>query len=112
MVSQAGVLSASGIILICTLSTFLTTLSLSALATNGRIHAGGPYAIVRQNLGPEMGAAIGVLFYLGTTLDTSVAVLGKLLQIQFFACSFNKNIQVALKHCLRYLFLDQATVWI
>lgn len=77
IVSQAGVLCTSAIILICAFSTFLTTLSMSALATNGRIPAGGPYAIVTQNLGSEVGGAVGVLFYLGTTLAATLYILGE-----------------------------------
>ena len=76
IVAQAGVLGTSGIILICVLSTALTTLSMSALATNGRIPAGGPYAIVTLNLGSEIGGAVGVLFYLGTTLAATLYILG------------------------------------
>ena len=39
---QAGCIFTTLIVLISTLSTFLTTLSLSAIATNGEIQAGGP----------------------------------------------------------------------
>ena len=58
--------------LICALSTFLTALSLSALATNGRVEAGGPYFIISRNLGLEVGTAVGLLFYLGTTIAASM----------------------------------------
>eukprot|EP00659_Diplonema_papillatum_P011889 gene11890-18342_t len=73
---QAGVLQASGIVLVCALSTFVTALSLSALATNGQVQAGGPYYVVSRNLGHEVGGAIGVMFYLGTTIAASMYVLG------------------------------------
>eukprot|EP00510_Aplanochytrium_minuta_P002942 CAMPEP_0184007866 /NCGR_PEP_ID=MMETSP0954-20121128/1610_1 /TAXON_ID=627963 /ORGANISM="Aplanochytrium sp, Strain PBS07" /LENGTH=1067 /DNA_ID=CAMNT_0026286821 /DNA_START=619 /DNA_END=3822 /DNA_ORIENTATION=+ len=54
----------------------MTTLSMSALATNGKIPGGGPYAIVTKALGPEVGGAVGVLFYLGTTVAVTLYVLG------------------------------------
>lgn len=76
IVGQAGVLVTLGIICLCVLSTFLTTLSMSALATNGRISGGGPYGILLSNLGPEFAGSIGVLFYLGTTIAATMYTLG------------------------------------
>ena len=73
---QAGTFGTSGIVLICACSTFLTALSLSAIATNGRVEAGGPYFVISRNLGPEVGVAVGILFYLGTTIAASMYVLG------------------------------------
>ncbi|KAJ8605380.1 hypothetical protein CTAYLR_002390 [Chrysophaeum taylorii] len=74
--AQAGTWGATGIILVCAASTFLTALSLSAVATNGRVAAGGPYFVISRNLGPEVGTAVGLLFYLGTTIAASMYVLG------------------------------------
>ena len=75
--SQAGTFGTRpGIVLICACSTFLTALSLSAIATNGRVEAGGPYFVISRNLGPEVGVAVGILFYLGTTIAASMYVLG------------------------------------
>lgn len=79
---QAGCVYTTLIILICTLSTFLTTLSLSAIATNGEIQAGGPYYVISRTLGIEIGGPLGLLFYLGTTLATSMYVLGAVEAIQ------------------------------
>ena len=73
---QAGVLGATAIVVICAGSTFLTALNLSAVATNGQIAAGGPYFVISRNLGPEVGTAVGLLFYLGTTIAASMYVLG------------------------------------
>eukprot|EP01064_Diplonema_japonicum_P032867 TRINITY_DN6300_c0_g1_i1.p1 TRINITY_DN6300_c0_g1~~TRINITY_DN6300_c0_g1_i1.p1 ORF type:complete len:989 (+),score=223.84 TRINITY_DN6300_c0_g1_i1:64-3030(+) len=74
--AQAGVFQATGIVLLCALSTFVTALSLSALATNGQVQAGGPYYVVSRNLGHEVGGAIGIIFYLGTTIASSMYILG------------------------------------
>ena len=46
----------------------LTDLSLSAMATNGKISAGGTYYLISRSVGPELGGAIGVMFYLANTL--------------------------------------------
>jgi len=73
---QAGTIYATLIILCCVFSTFLTSLSLSAIASNGTIQAGGPYYIISRTLGVEIGGALGILFYLGTTLGASMHVMG------------------------------------
>ena len=73
---QAGTVHTTLIILTCVLSTFVTALSLSAIASNGTIQAGGPYYIISRTLGVEIGGALGILFYLGTTLGASMHVMG------------------------------------
>ena len=73
---QAGTIGTTLIVLICVISTFVTSLSLSAIASNGTIQAGGPYYIISRTLGVEIGGALGILFYLGTTLGASMHVMG------------------------------------
>jgi len=82
IVAQAGTWQATAIVLICVTSTFLTSLSLSAIATNGTIQAGGPYYVISRNLGVEVGGALGILFYLGTTIAASMYVLGAVEALQ------------------------------
>ena len=79
---QAGTIYTTLIILLSTMSTFLTSLSLSAIATNGEIQAGGPYYVISRTLGIEIGATLGLLFYLGTTLATTIYVLGAVEALQ------------------------------
>eukprot|EP00562_Extubocellulus_spinifer_P003777 CAMPEP_0178536462 /NCGR_PEP_ID=MMETSP0696-20121128/36089_1 /TAXON_ID=265572 /ORGANISM="Extubocellulus spinifer, Strain CCMP396" /LENGTH=1157 /DNA_ID=CAMNT_0020168665 /DNA_START=245 /DNA_END=3718 /DNA_ORIENTATION=+ len=74
--AQAGCIGASAIIAVCVLSTFVTSLSLSAIATNGTIQAGGPYYIISRTLGIEVGGSLGLLFYLGNTIGAAMYVLG------------------------------------
>ena len=54
----------------------LTAISLSAIVTNGVVPAGGPHFLISRNLGPELGGAIGILFYLGNTFAASLYILG------------------------------------
>ena len=74
--AQAGCVGATAIIAVCVLSTFVTSLSLSAIATNGTIQAGGPYYIISRTLGVEVGGSLGLLFYLGNTIGAAMYVLG------------------------------------
>lgn len=53
------------IILMSSLVVTLTALSMSAIATNGEVKAGGAYYLISRSIGPHIGGAIGVLFALG-----------------------------------------------
>lgn len=90
--AQAGTIQATAIVLICVTSTFLTSLSLSAIATNGTIQAGGPYYVISRNLGVEVGGALGILFYLGTTCAASMYILGA---VEAFQTGFDLKDQFA-----------------
>ncbi|KAJ8268529.1 hypothetical protein COCON_G00137010 [Conger conger] len=56
--------------------TMLTAISMSAIATNGVVPAGGSYYMISRSLGPEFGGAVGLCFYLGTTFAGSMYILG------------------------------------
>ncbi|HEX7122663.1 MAG TPA: hypothetical protein VF178_09870 [Gemmatimonadaceae bacterium] len=56
--------------------TFLTALSLSALATNMRVGGGGAYYIISRSLGIEAGAAIGLPLYIAQALGISFYIAG------------------------------------
>ena len=56
--------------------TFLTALSLAALATNMKVGGGGAYYIISRSLGVEAGAAIGLPLYLAQALGISFYVAG------------------------------------
>ena len=49
---------------------------MSAIATNGVVPAGGSYFLISRALGPEFGGAVGVLFYLGTSVASSMYIVG------------------------------------
>ncbi|XP_062865097.1 solute carrier family 12 member 6-like [Trichomycterus rosablanca] len=76
VVGTAGVLQALCIVFICCCCTMLTAISMSAIATNGVVPAGGSYFMISRSLGPEFGGAVGLCFYLGTTFAGSMYILG------------------------------------
>uniref|UniRef100_A0A8C2CXP0 Solute carrier family 12 member 6 n=1 Tax=Cyprinus carpio TaxID=7962 RepID=A0A8C2CXP0_CYPCA len=76
VVGTAGVLQALCIVFICCCCTLLTAISMSAIATNGVVPAGGSYFMISRSLGPEFGGAVGSCFYLGTTFAGSMYILG------------------------------------
>ncbi|KAJ1083236.1 hypothetical protein NDU88_003395 [Pleurodeles waltl] len=76
IVGTAGVLQSFLIVLICCCCTLLTAISMSAIATNGVVPAGGSYFMISRSLGPEFGGAVGLCFYLGTTFAGAMYILG------------------------------------
>jgi amino acid transporter len=45
---------------------------MSAIATNGRVVGGGAYAVVSRSLGAEIGTAIGVLYFIASTMNITL----------------------------------------
>uniref|UniRef100_A0A8C7XTH7 Solute carrier family 12 member 7a n=1 Tax=Oryzias sinensis TaxID=183150 RepID=A0A8C7XTH7_9TELE len=76
IVGAAGILGSFAIVSMCCICTLLTAISMSAIATNGVVPAGGSYYMISRSLGPEFGGAVGLCFYLGTTFAGSLYILG------------------------------------
>nr|XP_046264755.1 solute carrier family 12 member 7-like isoform X2 [Scatophagus argus] len=76
IVGTAGILGSFAIVSMCCICTLLTAISMSAIATNGVVPAGGSYYMISRALGPEFGGAVGLCFYLGTTFAGSMYILG------------------------------------
>ena len=76
VVGQAGVLHALAIIAIAKAITLLTTLSLSAIATNTRVKGGGAYYLISRSLGNEFGGSISIVFYVAQAIAVSIYVIG------------------------------------
>ncbi|XP_030607722.1 solute carrier family 12 member 7-like isoform X2 [Archocentrus centrarchus] len=76
IVGTAGILGSLAIVFMCCICTLLTAISMSAIATNGVVPAGGSYYMISRSLGPEFGGAVGLCLYLGTTFAGSLYILG------------------------------------
>lgn len=76
IVGIGGVIESFIIVAMCCSTTMLTAISMSAIATNGVVPAGGSYYMISRSLGPEFGGAVGICFYLGTTYAGAMYILG------------------------------------
>lgn len=76
VVGNAGLFGAFLIILLANGITLATGLSLSSIATNTRMGAGGPYAVISKSLGFEVGGSVGVPLYLSQALAVAMYVFG------------------------------------
>ncbi|VDM58947.1 unnamed protein product [Angiostrongylus costaricensis] len=76
VVGIAGLGQTFVLLFLCCLCTFLTCISISAVATNGVVESGGAYFMISRNLGPEFGSAVGLLFYLANTVAASMYLVG------------------------------------
>ncbi|CAK8534558.1 unnamed protein product [Lathyrus sativus] len=76
IVGMAGIGETLLLVALCGTCTFLTSISLSAIATNGAMKGGGPYYLIGRALGPEVGVSIGLCFFLGNAVAGALYVLG------------------------------------
>ncbi|OXU26603.1 hypothetical protein TSAR_006261, partial [Trichomalopsis sarcophagae] len=76
VVAQAGILHTCIIIGISAFVCVITTLSLSAISTNGEVKGGGIYFIISRSLGPEFGASVGIVFAFANAVAASMNTIG------------------------------------
>ncbi|XP_059611500.1 bumetanide-sensitive sodium-(potassium)-chloride cotransporter isoform X2 [Phlebotomus argentipes] len=76
VVSLAGIGQTILIICISYFVCFVTTLSLSAISTNGEVKGGGIYYIISRSLGPEFGASVGIVFAFANAVAASMNTIG------------------------------------
>jgi len=76
VLGNVGLAKTLVIVTMATSITFLTGLSLSALATNMKVGAGGAYYIISRSLGLEPGAAVGLPLFFAQALGISFYVSG------------------------------------
>ena len=111
VVGHAGVWQSLLIVFVSFLSSFFTTMSLAAMATNGPVEAGGAYYIISRALGHKLGGAVGTTYFFGLALLAVLEVLGavevmpspKRMANSFTSfsafCSFNTFISSFLTKC-------------
>lgn len=76
VVAQAGIIESLIIVGVSALVCVITTLSLSAICTNGEVKGGGIYYIISRSLGPEFGASLGIVFAFANAVAASMNTIG------------------------------------
>ena len=82
VVGNAGLIGTILIILIAHVIAVSTGLSVSSVATNKKIGAGGIYYVLSRSMGIPIGGSIGIALYVGTAFSIALYLIG-------FAESFN-----------------------
>jgi solute carrier family 12 sodium/potassium/chloride transporter 2 len=82
VVGNAGLIGAIVIIIIAHVISITTGLSISSVATDKKIGAGGVYYVLSRSMGIPIGGSIGIALYVGTALSIALYLIG-------FAESFN-----------------------
>lgn len=92
--ANGGLWNALAIVLLANAISFMTGLSLSAVATNMTVRAGGNYYIISRSLGLEIGGAIGIPLFLSQAISVAFYIIGfteALNAIEFFQ-QFNPHL--------------------
>jgi len=76
VVGSAGLGHALIILLLANCISVLTTISLSAIATNTKVKGGGVYYLISRTLGLEFGGAIGVVLFLAQAISIGFYCIG------------------------------------
>lgn len=76
ILGQGGVVGIMGMMVVAYLINLVTTMSISAIASNGTVRGGGAYYLISRSLGPEFGGSIGIVFYMGFVFNTGMNAVG------------------------------------
>ena len=82
VVGNVGLIGAFGVILLAHVISVTTGLSVSSIATDKKIGAGGIYYVLSRSMGIPIGGSIGIALYVGTAFSIALYLIG-------FAESFN-----------------------
>uniref|UniRef100_A0A3B4ZFW3 Solute carrier family 12 member 3 n=1 Tax=Stegastes partitus TaxID=144197 RepID=A0A3B4ZFW3_9TELE len=74
--AQAGIGLTWVIVLLSSCITGITSLSTSAIATNGKVKSGGTYFLISRSLGPELGGSIGLIFAFANAVAVAMHTVG------------------------------------
>lgn len=76
VVGNVGLLGTLIIVTLSTSITFLTSLSVSAIATDRVVRVGGAYYMIGRSLGIEIGGAVGIPLYFAQALSVALYTIG------------------------------------
>ncbi|ETN38410.1 uncharacterized protein HMPREF1541_06445 [Cyphellophora europaea CBS 101466] len=76
VLGQSGLVGILGMLVAAYVINLVTTMSISAVASNGVVRGGGAYYLISRSLGPEFGGAIGIISYMGYVFNTGLNAAG------------------------------------
>ena len=76
VVGNVGLIGTLLIVTLSTAITFLTSLSISAIATDKVVRAGGAYYMISRSLGIESGGAVGIPLYFAQAISVALYTIG------------------------------------
>lgn len=76
VVGNAGLINTLIIVTLSTSITFLTALSICAIATDKVVRVGGAYYMISRSLGLETGGAVGISLYFAQALSVALYTIG------------------------------------
>ena len=76
VVGNAGLINTLIIVTLSTAITFLTSLSVCAIATDKVVRVGGAYYMISRSLGLETGGAVGISLYFAQALSVALYTIG------------------------------------
>lgn len=84
VVANVGLLPALLIVVLAHVITLATAFSVSAIATNMQVGAGGAYYMISRSLGLEIGGAIGIPLFLAQTFSVTLYAYGLAESLRLF----------------------------
>lgn len=76
IIGQAGLWATIGIIVIAHIISITTGLSVSSIATDKKVKAGGTYYIISRSLGLPIGGTLGLALFVGLSFSVSLYLIG------------------------------------
>ncbi len=76
IVGQAGLWATIGIILVAHVISITTGLSVSSIATDKKVEAGGTYYMISRSLGLPIGGTLGIALFVGLSFSVSLYLIG------------------------------------
>ena len=76
IIGEAGLFGAIGIIIIAHVISVTTGLSVSSIATDKKVQAGGTYYIISRSLGLPIGGTLGLALFVGLSFSVSLYLIG------------------------------------
>ena len=76
IIGQAGLYATLGIIIVAHIISITTGLSVSSIATDKKVKAGGTYYIISRSLGLPIGGTLGLALFVGLSFSVSLYLIG------------------------------------